>query len=82
MRVVDARVPPGVPKTIKVSRNAGGNIELHLATIYPPSMTAAAFKAACQEWPTHEITLRDRANAGAAAGQRRRAKVRRISLTP
>lgn len=54
-------VPPGVPYTIEVWRDAGGNVALHLATIYPLSMALAAFEAACREWPTHEVTLRDRA---------------------
>ncbi|KAA0122130.1 hypothetical protein CIW48_19195 [Methylobacterium sp. P1-11] len=54
-------VPPGVPYTIEMWRETGGNVELHLATIYPLSMAIVAFEAACLEWPTHEITLRDRA---------------------
>ncbi|MCX4195192.1 hypothetical protein OMR07_06070 [Methylobacterium organophilum] len=54
-------VPPGVPYTIEVWRETGGGIELHLATIYPLTVALAAFEAACQEWPTHEVTLRDRA---------------------
>ncbi|GJE49965.1 hypothetical protein GOFOIKOB_3006 [Methylobacterium tardum] len=54
-------VPPGVPYTIEVWRETGGNIELHLATIYPLAVAKAAFDAACREWPTHEVTLRDRA---------------------
>lgn len=54
-------VPPGVPYTIEIWRETGGCIELHLATIYPLAVAKAAFEAACQEWPTHEVTLRDRA---------------------
>ena len=54
-------VPPGVPYTIEVWRETGGNIELHLATIYPLAVALGAFEIACQEWPTHEVTLRDRA---------------------
>ncbi len=54
-------VPPGVPYTIEGWREIGGGIELHLATIYPLAVALAAFEAACQEWPTHEVTLRDRA---------------------
>ncbi|MBE7204132.1 MAG: hypothetical protein INR70_40945, partial [Parafilimonas terrae] len=54
-------VPPGVPYTIEVWKEVGGNIELHLATIYPLALAIAAFEAACQEWPTHMVTLRDRA---------------------
>ncbi|KQS46696.1 hypothetical protein ASG32_31990 [Methylobacterium sp. Leaf361] len=38
-----------------------GNINLRLATIYPLSVAIAAFEAACLEWPTNEVTLRDRA---------------------
>lgn len=60
-RVLDAPVPPGVPYTIEVWDRIGSNLELHLATIYPLSMAIAAFEAACLEWPTNEITLRDRA---------------------
>lgn len=55
------RVPSGVPYTIEVWREIGGGIELHLATIYPLTVAIAAFEAACLEWPTHEVTLRDRA---------------------
>ncbi len=54
-------VPPGVPYTVEIWRETSGNVELHLATIYPLSMAEAAFDAACLEWPTHEVTLRDRA---------------------
>jgi hypothetical protein len=54
-------VPPGVPYTIEVWKEVGGNIELHLATIYPLPLALAAFEVACREWPTHRVTLRDRA---------------------
>jgi hypothetical protein len=54
-------VPPGVPYTIEVWDRIGGKLELHLATIYPLSMALAAFETACLEWPTNEVTLRDRA---------------------
>lgn len=54
-------VPPGVPYTIEVWDRIGGKIELHLATIYPLSVAIAAFEAACLQWPTNEVTLRDRA---------------------
>ena len=54
-------VPPGVPYTIEVWKEAGAGIELHLATIYPLTLAIAAFEAACQEWPAHCVTLRDRA---------------------
>jgi hypothetical protein len=54
-------VPPGVPYTVEIWRETGGNVELHLATIYPLSMAEAAFDVACLEWPTHEVILRDRA---------------------
>jgi hypothetical protein len=60
-RVIAAPVPPGVPYTIEVWAGSGGGIELHLATIYPLAVAKAAFEAACREWPTHEVTLRDRA---------------------
>jgi hypothetical protein len=53
-------VPPGVPYTIEVWDRIGRKLELHLATIYPLAMAKAAFQIACQEWPTHEVTLRDR----------------------
>ncbi|MDE4912803.1 hypothetical protein PQI07_19155 [Methylobacterium sp. 092160098-2] len=52
-------MPLGVPYTIEVRRETGGNIELHLATIYPLSSAIAAFEAPCMEWPTHMVTLRD-----------------------
>ncbi|MCJ2069555.1 hypothetical protein MKK75_12270 [Methylobacterium sp. J-030] len=54
-------VPPGVPYTIEIWKEVGGSIELHLATIYPLSLAMAAFEVACREWPTHMVTLRDRA---------------------
>lgn len=54
-------VPPGIPYTIEVWKTVGNGIELHLATIYPLSLAIAAFEAACQEWPMHFVTLRDRA---------------------
>lgn len=54
-------VPPGVPYTIEVWDRIGGKLELHLATIYPLTVAIAAFEAACLEWPTNEVTLRDRA---------------------
>jgi hypothetical protein len=54
-------VPPGVPYTIEVWKEVGGNIELPLATIYPLPLALAAFEVACREWPTHRVTLRDRA---------------------
>ncbi|MCJ2087783.1 hypothetical protein MKK88_17610 [Methylobacterium sp. E-005] len=54
-------VPPGVPYTIEIWDRIGGRLELHLATIYPLSLAIAAFEAACLEWPTKEVTLRDRA---------------------
>lgn len=54
-------VPPGVPYTVEVWRETGGNIELHLATIYRLTVAIAAFEAAFLEWPTHEVTLRDQA---------------------
>jgi hypothetical protein len=54
-------VPPGVPYTVEIWRETGGNIELHLATIYPLNVAIAAFEAACLEWPMHMVTLRDRA---------------------
>jgi hypothetical protein len=54
-------VPPSVPYTIEVWRETGGSIELHLATIYPLTVASTAFEAACLEWPTNEVTLRDRA---------------------
>ena len=60
-RVLDAPVPPGIPYTIEVWDRIGSTLELHLATIYPLSMAIAAFEAACLEWPTNEVTLRDRA---------------------
>ncbi|MEE7451313.1 hypothetical protein MRF4_28005 [Methylobacterium radiotolerans] len=60
-RRTNAPVPPGIPYTVEVWRETGGGIELHLATIYPLSVAIAAFEAACLEWPTHMITLRDRA---------------------
>lgn len=60
-RQTNAPVPPGIPYTVEVWRETGGGIELHLATIYPLSVAIAAFEAACLEWPTHMITLRDRA---------------------
>ncbi|MCJ2085807.1 hypothetical protein MKK88_07340 [Methylobacterium sp. E-005] len=50
-----------MPYTIEVWKESGGGIELHLATIYPLPVAIAAFDAACLEWPTHEVTLRDRA---------------------
>jgi hypothetical protein len=52
-------VPPGTPYTVEIWRETGGNVELHLATIYPLTVAIAAFEAACLEWPTHEVTLRD-----------------------
>lgn len=54
-------VPPGVPYMIEIWHETGGCIELHLATIYPLTLAKAAFEAACREWPTHEVNLRDRA---------------------
>jgi hypothetical protein len=54
-------VPPGIPFTIEVWNQIGGKLEIHLATIYPLSMATAALEAACLEWPTNEVTLRDRA---------------------
>jgi hypothetical protein len=60
-RPTDAPVPTGVPYTIEVWDRIGGTLELHLATIYPLSMARAAFEVACLEWPTNEVTLRDRA---------------------
>jgi hypothetical protein len=54
-------VPPGTPYTVEIWRETGGNIELHLATIYPLNVAIAAFEAACLEWPMHMVTLRDRA---------------------
>lgn len=54
-------VPPGVPYTIEVWDRIGHKLELHLATIYPLAMAKVAFEVACREWPTHEITPRDRA---------------------
>jgi len=54
-------VPPGIPYTIEVWDRIGGKLELHLATIYPLAVAIAAFEAACLEWPTNEVTLRDRA---------------------
>ena len=52
-------VPPGSPYTIEIWKGAGTGIELHLATVYPLSLAIAAFEIACQEWPTHFVTLRD-----------------------
>jgi hypothetical protein len=60
-RRINAPVPPGIPYTIEVWDRIGGKLELHLATIYPLSMAIAAFEAACLDWPTNEVTLRDRA---------------------
>jgi hypothetical protein len=54
-------VPPGVPYTIEIWKEVGGGIELHLATIYPLTVAIAACEAACLEWPSNEVTLRDRA---------------------
>lgn len=60
-RPTDAPVPTGVPYTIEVWDRGGGTRASHLATIYPLSMARAAFEVACLEWPTNEVTLRDRA---------------------
>ena len=76
-RHADAPVPPGIPYTIEVWDRIGGTIEWHLATIYPLAMALAAFEAACREWPTHEITLRDRARV-----VRKRARPARPEETP
>jgi hypothetical protein len=53
--------PPGVPYTIEIRREIGGNVELHLATLYLLSLALGAFGVACLEWSTYEIALRDRA---------------------
>jgi hypothetical protein len=53
-------VPPGVPYTIEVWKETGGSIEAQLAVIYPIAMARVAFQAACELWPKHEVTLRDR----------------------
>ena len=58
-RVTNAPVPPGTPYTIEVWDRIGRKLEMHLATIYPLSMAIAAFDAACLDWPTNEVTLRD-----------------------
>ncbi|MCJ2140274.1 hypothetical protein [Methylobacterium sp. E-066] len=52
-------VPPGVPYTVEVWTETG-SIEVRLAVIYPIDMARAAFEVACQLWPKHEVTLRDR----------------------
>lgn len=76
-----------MPYTIEVWDRIGGELELHLARIYPLSMASAAFEAACLEWPTNEVTLRDRARIvrkqeatprsnGEALAAARRSKVR------
>lgn len=53
-------VPPGVPYTVEVWTETGGGIEAQLAVIYPIDMARAAFQVACELWPKHEVTLRDR----------------------
>ena len=53
-------VPPGVSYTVEVWTETGGGIEAQLAAIYPIAMARAAFEAACDLWPKHEVTLRDR----------------------
>ena len=53
-------VPPGVPFTIEVWKETGGCVEAQLAVIYPIAMARAAFETACELWPKHEVTLRDR----------------------
>lgn len=53
-------VPPGVPFTIEVWKETGGCVEAQLAVIYPIAMARVAFEAACELWPKHEVTLRDR----------------------
>ena len=58
-RMINAPVPPGTPYTIEVWDRIGRKLEMHLATIYPLSMAIAAFEAACLDWPTNEVTLRD-----------------------
>ncbi|SFJ67253.1 hypothetical protein [Methylobacterium brachiatum] len=52
-------VPPGRPYTIEVWGERGA-IEAQLAVIYPLDMALAAFELACGQWPTREVTLRDR----------------------
>jgi len=52
-------VPPGVPYTVEVWTDTG-SIEVRLAVIYPIDMARAAFRVACDLWPKHEVTLRDR----------------------
>ncbi|MCJ2142771.1 hypothetical protein [Methylobacterium sp. E-066] len=56
----DIPVPPGVPYTVEVWTETGGGIEAQLAVIYPIMMARAAFAVACELWPKHEVTLRDR----------------------
>ncbi|MET3409310.1 hypothetical protein SAMN02799625_05924 [Methylobacterium sp. UNC300MFChir4.1] len=70
-------MPPGVPYTIEVWDRIGGKLELHLAMIYPLTVAIAAFEAACLEWPTNEITLRDRARI-----VRKRELPQRLASTP
>lgn len=52
-------MPPGIFYTIEVCDTNGGKLELHLAKIYPLAVAIAALEAACVEWPTNEVTLRD-----------------------
>ena len=56
----DIPVPPGVPYTVEVWTETDGGIEAQLAVIYPIDMARAAFQVACELWPKHEVTLRDR----------------------
>jgi len=56
----DIPVPPGIPYTVEVWTETGGGIEAQLAVIYPIDMARAAFQVACELWPKHEVTLRDR----------------------
>lgn len=58
-RQTNTPVPPGISYTIEVWAEHGGEIELHLATIYPLSVAIAAFEAARLKWSTDEITRRD-----------------------
>ena len=53
-------VPPGVPFTIEVWKERGGCVEAQLAVIYPIALARVAFETACELWPEHEVTLRDR----------------------
>ncbi|WCS26391.1 hypothetical protein LOK46_06030 [Methylobacterium sp. NMS14P] len=54
-------VQPGDPYTVEMWDRIGNKLELQLATIYPLSVAIATFEAAGLDWPTNEVTLRDRA---------------------